>query len=340
MKRIAAMPEEKQKSGSYSPGDSIGLISLVLAVITFTVSPPVSLKLLLLVVAVIGVFVALRLAYWSHSWSSVRRVLIASAIGLVLLWIGLTQINAQMKTEDGMTLGTAVLKVFHVGVGYLHFTWPQRLICVVVGVLAVLSGQALIARVTHRKSANKRLAESDKGFLDCKLLAENAVESLGPALAPITKIMGEAVVVWGSLVRPDEKVSSQSTEAQIRGLKQKAQRLDALSNAMDGHCVKLEEVGRLFTEGMPGWVSWMYSQSNAKEDLTFTVANLTRLVSTIEVTQGHSNDYISAVERARGVSRDLNLALDHHIQSSRRVRDANQKILDACKRSLQVANGG
>jgi hypothetical protein len=333
------MPEKKS-SVAFNPGDSIGLIALVFAVIAFTVSPPAWLKLLLLVVAVIGVFVALRLSHWSYSWSRVRWVSTSLAISLVLLWIGGVQINGQLKTEDGMTLGMAASKAFHVVVGYLHLTWPQRLICVVVGVLAVLSGQAIIARVVQRKNADERLAEADKGFLDYRLQAENAVESLGPALVPITKIMGEVVGVLGSLVRPDPKVSSQTTEVQIRGLKQTARKINSLSNAMDAKCVGLEEVGRLFTEGMPGWVGWMYRQQGAKEDLAYTVSNLTRLVSTIEETQGHSNDYIGAVEGARGVSRDMNLALDNHIRSVRRVRDANQRILDACKRTLQIANGG
>jgi hypothetical protein len=334
------MPEEKQKSDSFNPGDSIGLIALVFAVIAFTVSPPAWLKLLLLVIAVIGVFVAVHFSHWSHSWSRVGRVSTSLAITLVLIWIGGVQINAQLKTEDGITLWEAVSKGAHAVVGYLSRPWPQRFVCGVVGVLLTLLGQVVFSWVVSRKSAGERLAESDKGFLDYRLQAENAVNSLGPALEPIAKIMGEVGTVLESMVRPDPKVSSQTTETQIRGLKQKAQKIDSLSNAMDAKCVGLEEVARLFSEGMPGWVGLMYRQPGAKEDLVYTVSNLTRLVSTIEKTQAHWSGYIGAVESARGVSRDMNLALDNHVRSVRRVGDASEKILEACKKTLQIANGG
>jgi hypothetical protein len=53
-----------------------------------------------------------------------------------------------------------------------------------------------------------------------------------------------------------------------------------------------------------------------------------------------TNQYIGILESARGVSRDMNLALDAHIQAITRVRNANVSIWQSCTKALELIEAG
>jgi hypothetical protein len=58
----------------------------------------------------------------------------------------------------------------------------------------------------------------------------------------------------------------------------------------------------------------------------------------MEVAIQGTKDFISILKSSKGVSRDMNDALDRHIQVMRRILDANCNIANACFRALEIAD--
>jgi len=330
--------EESRKAPALNVGDSIGVVALVFAIFAFVVTPPVWLKLLLLIAAAIAIWFAVHLSHWTHSLKMSTRIILSGVASVALLLIGVSQIEDQLRAEHRMTLGTGVSNALQSVTGFLSRPWPQRLAFIALGMLLLFSGWIVFTRVAAYLKQRRTNQTSDKGFLDYKLQTETAIEELGPAIKPISQIMGEIMgLLQHAVDKNNPPPSSLPTHKQIRVLKRLATKIDSLSQKMDEKCVGLERVGNLLTEGMVNWFNVKYAPSGAKQLFESTTASLRKLCESIGQTQKHTDEYLVTIENTRGLSQDMNLALTSHAKSVRRVREANQKILDSCVKALKAA---
>src|ERR1039458_9140202 len=79
MRRVRAMqseqncPSGRDGSDHYNFGDSVGLAAFIFAVVGVAITPPLSLKALLLVASGCGCLVFARKSHWTHHWRSSTR---------------------------------------------------------------------------------------------------------------------------------------------------------------------------------------------------------------------------------------------------------------------------
>jgi hypothetical protein len=177
-----------------------------------------------------------------------------------------------------------------------------------------------------------------QGFLDFKLQAEKAMADISPAINPITAItsqVGDAMARQAQKVRA---VATKSTGNQLRVTRVGAIRLDKYSRRLDSKCLRLEQIGSSLQEGLLGWYTWAHKQEASRISLSEATPSLRSLCQSMTLGIQGTDSYIATLETMKGVSRDMNAALERHIQVIRRIRNANSNILDACVAALKIAD--
>jgi len=89
----------KSQRGHLNIGDSIGIVSLVFAVVAVVVTPPLWLKALLLLVSSAGCFAFFNKSDWTHSWRWECRYGGASVAVAILAFIVIPQFRMQWRHE-------------------------------------------------------------------------------------------------------------------------------------------------------------------------------------------------------------------------------------------------
>src|SRR5713226_3649653 len=80
-------------------GDSVGLISLLLAVIFVIVTPPFWIKVPLLALSACGLFVFARRSHWTHSWHPLYQYGSVVILVAILAGVAVPQLAAQWRSE-------------------------------------------------------------------------------------------------------------------------------------------------------------------------------------------------------------------------------------------------
>jgi hypothetical protein len=117
-----------------------------------------------------------------------------------------------------------------------------------------------------------------------------------------------------------------------------ALRLDKYSRRLDRKCSRLEQIGSSLQEGLLGWYIWAHKQEASRIALSQATPSLRSLCQSIRSEIQGTDNYIATFEAMKGVSRDMNGALERHIQVLRRIRNANSNILIACTGALNIAD--
>lgn len=259
--------------------------------------------------------------------SNRQRISFAALIGLptcAIWWLLVTNIERHKTHPESLAF---VLL-------YLHFPWVHDAYWMVVGVITFLLIQKGVMLRVSQLEMRPRHLDAARGLLDWKLQAENAMADLGPAILPITALTKKVGATIERQTSEIQQALSQSTEKQLRVTKNGARRLDALSTRMQTKCLRLETIGHDLQEGLIGWSTWVNGRNNPGDSFATSVPNLPDLCPTISHAIAGTEQFIETLEKSKGISRDMNEALDRHIAVMRRVVAASKNILDACLKAL------
>lgn len=174
----------------------------------------------------------------------------------------------------------------------------------------------------------------ERGFLDYKLEAEQAMAQLPRILSALTKIMDD---VGSSLQHHTRRLrgTSGSTALGVKRIRKAADSLNMYSRQLDKWGAKLDCEGNRIVEGFSGYLPWLGKQQDKSP--AATLAQLLRqLIQSMNTTVAALDSYLSAADSNRGVSRDLNLAVDTHCQSIRRIRNTTIRIIQSCTDNLNI----
>jgi hypothetical protein len=327
--------DRKATAKTLSTGDSIGLVALVFAVIAFTITPSPRAKIVLLLL-IGGVATIVRFSHWTRTWSRIKRSIGWIVSSVVLLGIGIPQINEQLKAEHRQALSDLYIGTINLTKVLFAGSWMQRSFWAFVGGVSILCLQLVIIAVNNYLRRMKAFQSTDKGFLDYKLQAETAMSDLSPTLAPISEIMFQVGKMIEEQTRRASEVALVETRAQLLVVRRSAKKLNRFSHQMESKCSRLEDNGRILEEGMLGWFKWLNGQQDHDSELVAVAIPLRSLCNSMEEAIRQSNRYISTLENAKGVSRDMNVASDAHIRVVTRVHEATLKIWDCCIQALKL----
>jgi hypothetical protein len=240
------------------------------------------------------------------------------------------------KSPHSEGLGSFTVSRLHALLSVMGNPWPQRLLFFVMGAGSMTGGTSLLRAISSSAKKSGHSQKGEKGYLDYKLQAEDAMAALPAALEPISQVMARVGTLMESETSRVQAASNSSTLAQTKVISRSARRLDRLSRMMDEKCEPLEKIGDSIVEGQLGWFTWMKSQSNRKAAQATVVPLMTQLTATLRTTDDQTGRYVETIRAMRGVSKDLNLAVDAHLKSVERVRNVNIKILNSCINTLHL----
>jgi hypothetical protein len=90
-------PEERAKPLNFI--DSIGILSLILSLVVVVLTPPLWLKILLLIAPILGSYTFAVRSHWTHRWPLKYRYGLTTAASAVLLAVAIPQLMAQWKVS-------------------------------------------------------------------------------------------------------------------------------------------------------------------------------------------------------------------------------------------------
>jgi hypothetical protein len=79
--------------------DSIGILSLILSLVVVVLTPPLWLKILLLIASILGSYTFALRSHWTHRWPLEYRYGLATLAAVILLAVAIPQLMAQWKVE-------------------------------------------------------------------------------------------------------------------------------------------------------------------------------------------------------------------------------------------------
>lgn len=183
----------------------------------------------------------------------------------------------------------------------------------------------------------KRKANSQKGFLEYKLEAEKAMRETPEILEKLTNIMNE--VTPAITAHTAALLQAGSTEAQLKVSKQVAVSFNRYSLRIDRFGKKCMKNGSLLSEGLLGWSIWI--RENRPPKASF--GNFPDLLRGLSKSIGISNEslavYINAIVAAKGMSSNLNSAIDKYKESWVVVLETNKRVFDACNKAVEIFDG-
>jgi hypothetical protein len=330
------MAKDPQKSTALNIGDSIGLFSLLFAVCSFSLSPAVWIRALLILLAAIGLPIAINTSHWTHPRTRFQRLAL-SVVGVgLLIFVGTHQINQQlasnhMPTIQEMIGATLILCILYIS----RSTLLNGLFWISFGAIFTLLFQRMKAFVVGRRASLKRMVVMERGFLDYKLQLEQAMIDLAPSLQPISNITVQVSEMVQKQTLKIQAAASMPTASQLRVTNITGRKLDQFSKRMNTKCLKYKAVANSFQEGLFGLLGGKSQQVNGYPLLIALAPSLQSLAATIEVTLNSLAGYIEIMLASKGLSQGMNRAFDHHIQSVSSVRDVSAQVLACCKEALK-----
>jgi hypothetical protein len=91
--------EDKPQNRQLNVGDSIGLGSLIVAILLVIVTLPLWLKAVLLILSSAGCFVFAHKSHWTHSWSAFWKSGSASIVVICLGLLGVPQLVTSVENR-------------------------------------------------------------------------------------------------------------------------------------------------------------------------------------------------------------------------------------------------
>ncbi|MHB1959754.1 MAG: hypothetical protein ACYCO5_12055 [Acidobacteriaceae bacterium] len=264
------------------------------------------------------------------------RFIFAFVLCVIVLVLAIVVVGYVQEHKNPALTGNPAVQAAHLLFVYMGRPWPQRILYVVLGIVLMLLFQALIIAMSAVIAQSKRKVNADKGFLDYRMQAEEAMTELPLAMASITKIILQAGKSTESQTVRVQSVSNSSARIQRRVIGRGARMLNYYSLQIDAKCARLEKIGNSLTEGQLGWFTWVKSQGNYNTELLALRQQMLIFSDTMGETIKSSNEYLDTIQSMRGVSQDLNAAVDAYAGSIRRVRDINMKILNSCLNTLNM----
>jgi len=199
-------------------------------------------------------------------------------------------------------------------------------LCIVLGMLLLAVSQRIARRLAIvQKTKRGRRAEA-KGFLDYKMQTEEGAHRLSPKLKEISNIVANVGICMGEYTKRVQGVSTSSARIQLKRVRQSANMLDSYSRQLDKKCAYLEQIGDPLAEGIHEWLKWISTLPNrwvAKQELD---GSLRDMLKATDAALNTINTYLTIFEGIRGVSRDMNYAVNAHLISMKRIRDVIEKI--------------
>ncbi len=95
-----SIPDPAMASPKYGFGDSLGLLALILGVLAVVLTPPVPIKALLLLAAVLLCIPFFRKSHWTYSWRPWQQWCVSLVVIGGWLAIGVPQLITQWRTEN------------------------------------------------------------------------------------------------------------------------------------------------------------------------------------------------------------------------------------------------
>ena len=322
--------------GHWNFGDSVGVVALILGVLAVILVPPTWVKLPLLVVVAVGIGYCVRKSHWTHQWPTPWKVVTWIVCVVLLIWALVAQLDEELKAKHSHTLLQTASAGLYQFRAFCGRPMVSKLFWVILGATFLRVVQLLASRVRASNSRRARDSKAAKGFLDYKLQAENAVTALPGVFDSLTRINATVVSMIERKTRSMQAAVSRSTGVQIRIVATAARKLDHYSRKMEAGCRELESLGVALHEGMSGWLGWMRGQSEAANVAAPLVAVLEAASESIGQTIRNIGTYIRILTANKGVSAEMNSALDRHIKVSETVRAASARILADCEDGLRT----
>ena len=197
---------------------------------------------------------------------------------------------------------------------FLGRSWVEHILWMCLGMLILILTQWGIFAASSISNRSKQKQLSEKGFLDFKLQAETAMADISPAINPITAITSQVGDAMARLAQKVSAVTAKSTGNQLRVTKSGAVKLDKYSRRLDSKCLRLEQIGSSLQEGLLGWYTWAHKQEASRIALSEATPSLRRLCQSMTLGIQGTDSYIATLKTMKGVSRDMNAALERHIQ--------------------------
>lgn len=318
-------------------GDSIGLFALLFAVIAFIFTPPAWLKVALLLAATAGIAIALRFSHWTHGWNPAGKIALWITATAALLFGGIRQIDQQLETDHRQTLTQLFSRGIRAMTRLMSRPWPQRVLWVFVGALLMLVFQVLLLAAKAYTVQRTKSHSAEKGMLDFKLQAETAMTNLTPVINSIAEVANEVANMLGRQTNDVKAASAMPTPAQLRVVSETARKLDHCSRRMAAKCSRLEIIGKQAEEGISGLFRWANAQPATNLTTPEVLTVLKQFSQSLERSLMQTMQYIAILNTCKGISREMNAALDGHIEIVTRIHNANANILTACLSALQAA---
>ena len=316
-----------------------GFLACVAIAITFTPKVDVVATYIALFVAwIFGVGIITGLPFVkSRSLRRVKTLATALVLLLSLLLFAYWLPDKGSGVSVLPLLLAALLQECRVLLGFMERPWAQRCLYTSFGMILLASLQYLlreVVRIFHAQRIPNASSAGAKGFLDYKLQAEQGMANLSPIISDITKSIGKVGLLFNSAAVKISPLSS--TQTQIRKIGRMAETLRQYSSKIDSKCSDLERNGEWIAEGTAGWLEWMSKQEGRGEVGQDLNAHLTAFASTLENNITIMSNYLTHVESSRGVSREMNEAIDAHISSIRRILNTTVCIRQSCLNALQL----
>ena len=230
-----------------------------------------------------------------------------------------------------------VLTVIWAWRGHLHGVWLERAIGALLASLLialVLDLLGLCREIAKARKKHRDLIPRNKGFLDHKLDAENAMKALPALLGRLTPIMTEVGASMEKRTR--ELQNAQETMQQLEISKKASASLDKYSARVVRVAVKYSKIGELLATGLGGWSRWVKESGHKKETFGNFPEALIEFGGVLERSNNQLRHYIATTNNLRGVSSTLDAAVERHSLSWGKILNTNIAIHAASLETLKV----
>lgn len=311
-----------------SLGDSLGLLGLIFAGLSFVVDPGPGLRLLLLLGACVCSVVFILVSHWTYKWSKLSKFL-ASCFLLFVFWGRvLLHVSEQFPVFQGL-LGT-VNKVLALS----RRPAARYLEAGLIGVLFTLTALLLIGLIVAAVKRRKGYISANKGFLDFKLDAEVAIAELPLRLLPISDVIDEVGQMFVAQTAIIVSAPVSETRTHLRNVRNTSRKLNKSTRKLRGLRRRLEETARRLNDGVTGWSLWMAQQERGSGVEVFVTAISGFVKGNIYAIEGTSR-YLEQLDGMRGVSQHFNEALGAHRLEVELIRDVLKDMSVSSSAALQ-----
>lgn len=244
----------------------------------------------------------------------VKRVL-DSSIDAIIGWI--------VVGIAGVAVGALVLILGH------HPTLRDTSIGFIVGVAFILisahSTHWIRAYLQKRKAKGTALELAEKGFMDFKLQANSSIKQISIIMEDTNAILEQMNKSLGKQSARMKGALDLAPHKQHGTVAAAAKDLSRFSRKLDKQNILLERSGNSFIEGITGWLKWM-SKIPGKTPIEEMRVSLSQMVNRAGIASSSFGSMLAEINSLRGVSRELNVAIDGYDLSLTRIKEMLGKI--------------